>query len=416
MSNDLLKKSLSNSIYAGVAQEALNTFACGPVLVAYALMFGASPIAIGFLGSLEFFGWFSHFVSSYLLNKGKSVKSICVRYAAVSRIFYLFAALLAFFHSTHWALWILLFCFSANYLIGGVSGGAFYPWMKSLVPKKLLASFFAKRYRFMMIANLVCYAFAGAIIYLFENYFPDKVIYGYSVLLMLAFLLGIFSVYTLTQIQAVQLKHLNSRTFLKKCIDSFKNKIFILLCFFLFLLNFAVSFVTPFFTVFMLKSIGIAMPLVVFLTILSQVSYIFSTSLWTKLVCRIGYFEILSLASILYTISILFFIGTNVQIILSLLFAHIILGIARFGVKLATNNIPLLYVPHQDASIYLSVVNFFRALGASVSGILAGLTLTGLEKSSISLTECWNIFWFVGIFFFILSVYFCRKIKGYVLC
>ena len=50
MSNALLRKSLNNIFYGDIATSTMDTLATGPFLIAYALMFGAGNIAIGFLG------------------------------------------------------------------------------------------------------------------------------------------------------------------------------------------------------------------------------------------------------------------------------------------------------------------------------------------------------------------------------
>lgn len=406
-----LRYSLSNVIYGGVAQEALNTLACGQLLIAYALMFGASPIVIGFLGSLEFFGWFSHFFSAYLLNKGKKVKLVSVHYSACARLFYLLSALLAFFHSSYWAVWLLLLFFSANYLIGGVAGGAFYPWMKGLIPKRILGRFFAVRYKMMMVANLVCYGFGAGVIFLFERYLPEYLIFGYSSLLIVAFFLGVYSVYTLSQVQNVELERLETESFFKKSFTVLKDKKFLGLCVLLGGINFATSFVTPFFTVFMLKRMELSMSLVVVFTILSQLMYIFSTNYWSKFIDKKGCLKTLSLSCFLYIFSLILFIGSEFHSFIFLFLAHVVLGVARLGVKLGGNNLPLLYVPSQDSSIYFSIVNLSRAMGSFVSGILAGCLLSGLEVFSIHPMVVWNVFWIVGGVFFVVMFLFSVKIK-----
>lgn len=60
MSNKALRKSLNNVFYGGVATSAMDTLATGPFLIAYALLFGAGNLAIGFLGSIGFVGNLMH--------------------------------------------------------------------------------------------------------------------------------------------------------------------------------------------------------------------------------------------------------------------------------------------------------------------------------------------------------------------
>jgi len=414
-----LRRSLNNVVYNGVAVESLNTLACGPILTAYIMMFGGGPVAVGFLGSIEFFGWLSHLFSSYLINKGEKVKLISLRYSACSRIFYLMAALLAFVHTSHWALYALIFCFSANYLIGGVSGGAFYPWMKSLIPQKLMGRFFAERCRWMMVANMLCYGFSAAVIYLCERYLPDHIIYAYAALLAIAFFLGAYSVYTLFYVKNAEIERIPNKSFLSGIVYAVHSKILLMLCLFLSLVNFSTSFVTPFFTVFMLKKVGLTMPIVILLTVLSQLIYIISTNYWAKKINKKGSVSVLGYGSVLYILILLLFIYCMyVPFTMSLFFLAVIyalLGFARFAIKLGANNMPLLWVPRKNSHIYLSLINVARAIGSAISGIVAGVVLLKLEAVNTA-GVAWTLFWIIGISLFLITLGISKYIRKESVC
>jgi hypothetical protein len=194
MSNTILRRSLNNVFDGGVATSAMDTLATGPFLIAYALMFGAGNIAIGFLGAIGFVGNLMHLLSAYLIEQGKSPKQISVLFSAVSRPFYLIAALLAFGAGSIWALIFLIVCFSATYMIGSVAGGAWLPWMKALVPEKLMGRFFSHRFKWMMIAKIVCYGSGASLIWYFEKYQPQSTIFAYSILLVVAFIISLYTI------------------------------------------------------------------------------------------------------------------------------------------------------------------------------------------------------------------------------
>ena len=71
---NLLRPSFDNIIYSGIATDAMFAFIGGPLLIAYALMFGAGNITVSLLGNLEFIGVIVYIFSAYLLDKGYSVK------------------------------------------------------------------------------------------------------------------------------------------------------------------------------------------------------------------------------------------------------------------------------------------------------------------------------------------------------
>ena len=93
----VLRKSLNWVYWGGIAQSATDTFATGTVITAYALLLGAGDFAIGLLGAVPFIGNLMHIFAAFLLEKGISVKKLSVITSAVSRPFFLAAAVLAFF-------------------------------------------------------------------------------------------------------------------------------------------------------------------------------------------------------------------------------------------------------------------------------------------------------------------------------
>ncbi|MGN1063052.1 MAG: hypothetical protein ACI4QM_01860 [Alphaproteobacteria bacterium] len=414
-----LRKSLDNIFFGGVATSIMDTLATGPVLIAYALLFGAGNITIGFLGSIGFVGNLMHLYSAWLIEQGKTPKWISVFFSAASRPFYLIAALLAFFVDSPTAPVLLVLCFTATYMIGSVAGGAWLPWMKALVPAQLMGRFFSHRFKWMMIAKMVFYGLSAAIIHYFETYDADNVIFAYSILLTGAFLIGIYGVYTLTQAENKPVHYQKSQSFFKKTAYTLKNKRFRGLLLFLGMLNFAVNFVTPFFTVFMLKSLDIPTPWVFILTLISQTTHAFSVKTWGKLADKKNCQIILHKSIPVFMLSILLFMictylpstvhFANISLVLSVLIVtHVLLGIGQSAITLGMNNISLLHIPEADASIYLSVNSVFKSFTSAVASIIAGATLTGYEwvgtaiSQALNLTMAgntmgWNLFFLTGL-------------------
>ena len=413
MSKTLLRKSLNNVFYGGVATSAMDTLATGPFLIAYALMFGAGNIAIGFLGAIGFVGNLMHLLSAYLIEQGKTPKQISVLFSTLSRPFYLIAALLAFWAGSPWALALLIGCFSATYMIGSVAGGAWLPWMKALVPANLMGRFFSHRFKWMMIAKIVCYGLGAALIWYFEKYRAEQTIFAYSILLGIAFVISIYGVYTLTQVENKQVSYQKTDSFIKKTAHTLKNKPFKNLLVFLGSLNFAVNFITPFMTVFMMKTLGFSTPVVVGLTVISQFTHAFSVKTWGKLADKKNCATILQKSIPLFMICITLFMGClfipSKYIVLEILVViHVLLGISQSAITLGMNNISLLYIPEQDASIYLSVNSVFKSFMSATASVIAGITLDGILWGmnyihSISETTTswgWTIFFTLSLILF----------------
>lgn len=420
-----LRTSLNNVFYSGVATSAMDTLATGPFLIAYALMFGAGNIAIGFLGSIAFIGNLTHLLSAYLIEQDKTPKNISLFFITLSRPFYLIAAALAFFAGQTWALYALLVCFAATYMIGSVGGGAWLPWMKALVPPKIMGRFFAHRFKYMMIAKMFFYGLGAGVIYLFEKELPAHVIYAYSILLLISFFIGIYSVITLNRVQNMPVAYQKTNSFGKKALQTFKNEGFRRLLVFLGILNFALNFVTPFFIVFMLKALNIPMPFVIILTLISQTTHAFTVKYWGKLADKKNCENILYKSIPVFMGCILLFgicsYLPNGAVILGLLgLIHILLGIGQSAITLGMNNISLLHFPKEDASIYLSVNSVFKASTSAIGSIIAGISLNGFDAFGgyISKTTAlngaplsWSLFFLTGILLCALSFPFLNRVQ-----
>lgn len=419
-----LRSSLNNVFYSGVATSAMDTLATGPFLIAYALMFGAGNIAIGFLGSIAFVGNLMHLLSAYLIEQGKTPKYISILFISLSRPFYLIAAALAFSAGAPWALYALLVCFAATYMLGSAGGGAWLPWMKALVPPNLMGRFFSHRFKYMMIAKMIFYGLGALLIYLFEKEMPKYVIFAYSILLLVSFLIGIYSLIPLARIENKPVSYQKTNSFTKKTFKTFKNIPFRRLLVFLGILNFALNFVTPFLTVFMLKALGISMPFVIILTIISQTAHAFTIKNWGKLADKKDCSTILRQSIPLFMLCIaLFGICTYIQnttIILGMLAGiHILLGVGQSAITLGMNNVSLLSFPKEDASIYLSVNSVFKAFTSTIGSIIAGVTLNSfdalgayLTKYSTTLSEVrisWTLFFITSIALCALSLPFLKR-------
>ncbi len=409
-------ESLHNVIYGGIATEAMNTFATGPFLIAYALMFNAGNIAIGFLGSIVYVGSLMHLFAAYLLNKKYSPRKMSIVSSLISRQCYLIAAVLAFFNNSSYALPLLLICFSLTYLCGGIAGGAWYPWMKYIIPQKILGKFFSLRMKYMMIAQMVCSLFGAVLIYYIDKNYPQQSIFAYSFLLSLSFLVGMYSVYTFTRVYDIKVVIKENIPFYKKLYASFKNEKIRNLTYFMSLLNFSTCFATPFFTAFMLKYLSFSTTSVILLTVLSQLSYILSSRYWGMVADRKDYKTTLTLGLSVFSICILLFIlSIYTSFILScvlLIVANILIGFSGFSVKLTLNNLPLRHVSEEDAATFISVINVCKSFAAVISGICAGGILSLFEKISFSRwfegagENCfeWTLFWIVAIFLCLITL------------
>ncbi len=404
-----LRKSLNWVYWGGIAQSATDTFATGTVITAYALLLGAGDFAIGLLGAVPFIGNLMHIFAAFLLEKGVSVKKLSVVTSAVSRPFFLVAAVLAFFPHTVWVVPALIGCLLMVYSIGNIAGGAWRPWMKNLVPDRLMGAFFSNRFKGMMIAKIGCFAFLWLFLEYYRRYMAAQELHAYFYLLLLSFIISVFGVYTTSRVADVKVSTPSKLNFLQKIKFCMKKKEFVRLMEVLGCLNFVVNFVTPFLTVFLLQKLNLSMPAVVFLTVFPQVVYVvvirkigaLSNSKGLPLMMAVllpSYLIVLACFAFLCAVPV------SIGLFWTLLIAaHIFLGIGQAAVALGSNNLSLLFIPKRSAVVYLAVnstvIAFCGALGSVAGGSFMTVAVKVSQAFSVPNGNWYGLFLLTSILF-----------------
>ncbi len=408
-------------LLGGIAQHAADTLTTGTILTAYALCLGANNLFVGILSAIPFLMNIMHIYAAYLIEKGFSVKKLSVYTSFASKPFYLLIALLAFFQNSTWAIYALVLFLTLSYAVGNISGGLWRPWMKALIPEQLTGRFFADRFKWMMIAKIVCFIFAAVLLKIFTRYFPENQIFAYSILLTLTFCFGSYNAYTLTKVQNIPLNiKEKQKSFIQKIFYTFKNKNFVSLMTTLGLLKFTLNFATPFFTVFLLKQLNISMFWILLLNLLSQIIFVLVIKKLGKFTDKNAHNQNTLFWSVfLFSLSFLGFAMLSnflslslCKILISLIIIYIVMGLGNAGITLETNNIPLLYVPQKFGYIYLTVnsavIDILSALGA-LTGSFA-LYLCEIAEHTFMLSG-WFIFFSISFLLCLLTMLLIKNLK-----
>lgn len=153
--------------------------------------------------------------------------------------------------------------------------------MKDLVPGEMLGAFFSKRSRYAQTLN-VCLSIVLAIsIDYLRRSERQYELYVYGAMFIIAGTAGLTAVTLLARVPEPK-SYLPNENIFKLLIRPLKDNNFQRLLVFNSAWLFAVNIATPFFTVFMLKTLGLTLTYIIPLTILSQLSSIFTISYWGK--------------------------------------------------------------------------------------------------------------------------------------
>lgn len=158
---------------------------------------------------------------------------------------------------------------------------------------------------------------------------------------------------------------------------------------------FAVNIASPFFTVFMMKSMGLGLSYIIGLTIISQVSSIFTIRLWGLFADRYSNKTIIGIGAPLYIFCLVgwCFVGIYSQLwpnLLLLAVIHMAMGVANAGINLSLTNIGLKLAPTADAIVYLSTKNIITAIFSALAPLAGGLLADYFTGRHLKIDAEWS--------------------------
>lgn len=396
LTEDDVQRGMKSVIQDGMATSAMGTFTGGVFLTAYALQLGASNYIIGLLAAIGPLMNLIQVPCIYLVEKIKNRKAIVVTSSLISRSFWLLIAAIPFLFSSKIGIFVLVGGMAFHSVLAAVSGTAWNPWLRDLLPQDKLGSFFSRRMIMSTVLGIVLSLVCASYVDQWKKFFPDQEIYAYSVLFVLGFIAGIIGVFYLSRIPEPRMAPPEGKVnFLGVLALPFKDDNFRKLMAFLGSWTFAVNLAAPFFTVYLLKRLDMEMSVVIGLSILSQLVHLVFLKIWGKFADRFTNKSVLSVSGPMFLICILAWTFTTMpdKHILTfplLIIIYVFMGIATAGTNIAAGNIGMKLAPKGKATSFLTVSNFINSLAASFSPILGGKFADYFTRRELSLVLQWK--------------------------
>ena len=395
LTDDEIRYGLRNVIKDGLTSQAMGTLTGGVFLVAFALKLGASNMVIGLLAAIPFLAQLIQIPSIYLIEKYRSRRAICVYSSALSRMFWLLIAAIPFLFSIETGLMVLMTALILQSAVGGIGGCCWNSWMRDLVPSDRLGSFFSKRMSLAAVLGSSLSLAAGFYIDKWENLFPDHKLYGYSALFFLGFLAGMLGVYFLSATPEPCMESIKKKQkFTGMLLTPFKDINFRNLIMALGPWSFAVNLATPFFTVYMLKSLQMNMSLIIALTVLSQITNLAFLSIWGRFSDRFSNKSVLTICGTLFMLCVFAWIfvvpGQKLFTMPLLITIHVFTGISTAGVSLTSGNIGFKLAPKGQATAYLASVSLVNSISSGIAPVLGGVFADFFTERQLSWTMKWT--------------------------
>ncbi len=394
LSKQEVERGLRAVIKDGVMSHLMGVLTGGAFLVGLALKLGASNAQIGLLAAILPLSQVIQIPAILLVNHVKSRKKVVVTTALIGRAAWVLAALSPFLFSASLGLIVLIGTVFLQSFASSVGGCAWNSWLRDLVPESRMGRFFSLRSRIAIFLGLFASLMAGRLVDMWPHRFPGFELGGYTVLFSAGCLAGMAGVYFISRIPDIPMI-IHDSGLLALFKKPFHDKNYLRLLKFLAVWYFAVNLAAPFFTVYMMKRLGMSMTGIAVMSIVSQVSNMVFLGLWGKWADHFSNKSVLAVSGPLYMCTIFawtFTSVTNQDLFTWPLLAavHVFMGISMAGVSLAVGNIGLKLAPRGQATVYLVVLSLVNAVAAGTAPIIGGKLADFFSHRSLSFALQWT--------------------------
>lgn len=370
------------------------TLTGGIFLVAFALALGASNTVIGLLAAIPPLAELIQIPSIWLVDRLQNRRALCVSFSAVARAFWLIIAVIPFIFPGTAGITILLVAMCCYAGLSAVSHCSWNSWMRDLIPRKELGTFFSGRLRRSTALAIILSLAAAVFLDYWQSRAPDAISEGYSAIFFAGWIAGMAGVYFLGITPEPRLHPHEAFGLRKMLSEPFQDSNFKKLLAFLGSWNFAVNLAAPFFTVYMLQRLSLDISWVIALSILSQLISVSMYRVWGNTADRFSHKSVLRISGPLFMIAILAWTfttlpGTHILTIPLVIMIHILTGISTAGVTLSSGNIALKLAPQGSATSYLATSSITNSLAAGIAPIIGGLFADFFARRELSLTLTW---------------------------
>jgi MFS family permease len=393
-----IERGLRNVTWFSLMAHVMGTLVGGVFLIKIALIYDASLFVIGLLASLPSLANLAQIPATYLVERTRNRKRIAIVSYIGVRIAVLTFVVIPFVIPTSAsaiALTVLLVAVFVRGLCDGAAGTAWNSWLRDLVPEDQMGSFFAGRMKQNQLVSMALSLGAALFISEWLKRNPANEIEGYGMLFFAGLVVGTAGLYFLIGTPEPKMPAVEMIPFRKLFFRPFQDRNFRHLMQFRGTWEFGVALAGPFFTVYLLQRLGYPMPIVIGLTVLSQLAHASFSEVWARIGDQFNNKAVLSVSVPIKLLAIGLWLFTALPdrhafTLALLVIIHVLLGVANAGVGLATGNIGRRLAPRGTATPYLAAKNLVGAIAATLGPIAGGIIANTFAGQTLSITLNWT--------------------------
>ena len=401
LTDEEVGRSLRLMIWEGVASGALFSLGSGGFMAAYALALGANNLQVGILAALPFITQVAQLPAILAVERYRKRKAIGIPALWAAQLLWVPIGAVPFLVDAPGAPAVaaVIVLMALRGVVAPVWATSWTSWMRDLVPRDVLGSYYGRR--------IAVVTGAVAVVGLGGSFFvrwwegaasPDDAILAYSYLLIGgALTFGVASpLFAMRAREPLMPAALESgRSAFAVLAEPLRDRNFSQLVRFLFVWSLTSNLAIPFFAVYMLSELGLSLPAVIGFTVLSQAANILFVRVWGPMADRVGSKAVLSLSASLYLLVILGWVFTAYPerhfLTLPLLgVLHVFAGVAGAGVGLTMSTLTLKVAPEGKATPFLGVAGIAASVGAGIGPIAGGLMADYFSDRSLGLDVTWT--------------------------
>lgn len=394
LTEDEVNRGLKLVIGDGLAAEAMTTLTGGAFLIAMALLLGANNFQIGLLAGLPTFTNLFQLLSIWLVRRFNNRRAIAVLCGMLARLPLLAIGCIALFAPHSSSIQSIIFFLFFYQFFGSIAGPSWNSWIKDLVPEKTMGAYFSRRGSYTQTLNVILSFSVALLVDYIKKHYPQYELATYATMFIAGGSIGLAGSLILSMAPEPQ-SYLARENIFRLLKRPLLNRNFRSLLIFNSAWVFALAIATPFFTVFMMKGMGLSLSYIIGLTIVSQLCSILTIRIWGLFADRYSNKTIIAIAGPLYVACIIAwcFVGIYTRMyanIILLVLIHIATGISTSGINLSLTNIGLKLAPRDDAVVYLSAKNIITAFFSSIAPLIGGYLADFFSQRHLSIDATWG--------------------------
>lgn len=378
----------------GVSSQVMGALTGGALLVAFALLLGASNTVIGLIAAVGPLTQLLQIPAIALVERLRRRKLLVVLSLLVARSFWFMVAAIPFVVAPPARVPALLVSLAFYFSFASISSSAYNSWKRDLVPDHRMGRFLASRLAVATAAGAAVTIAAGVGVDWGSRTFADPLVV-YSVLFVGGGLIGLLGVGFLGRIPEPRMELPSGKSLLATLAEPLRDVNFRQLLVFLGWWNFAINLAAPFFAVYMLVRIGLPVGWVLGLSVVSQIANVSFYPIWGQLADRFSNRSVLGLSGTLFVLCIAIWPFTTLPgryaLTVPLLVAiHVLAGISTAGVNLCAGGITLKLAPRGKATAFLAANALICGVAATLAPALAGIVADAIATEHVTMVVRWT--------------------------